>query len=506
MKKRTLAIVLTVVMALALAVPSFALTMPTAATTPHALVVDETPDWTHDPVVHQNLTNSPNLVKVYHNGLYGYVNALGQTVVQTKYTEIGNFSAVEGLAWAKKNDVAVYVNNQGTEVISVGVATPHDFHNGLARITEANGNTYFIDTTGHVVFNLGQETAGEFDDNFGLNWVRTVGGKYGIINKLGQEVNHFTFDTVSINANNQLNFNSNLVRVTNGGVVYFLNNLGATAFGVTNPSVAWVDDQFSNGMCLVKDAHGQVGYIDTTGYLAVYCQYEDGERFNALGIARIKRGGLYGYINRINAYAVQPQYTELYAPDAATGLALARRYSVNYNTYKYGYVNVYTGGEQIAFMFDHARGFSEGLAYVDVIGAHNLIKGFINAAGNVVFDCTFYDELGDFHDSLAYAVKNGKYGYINKLGNVAITARYDVSYTSAGVRDYTGAPYDFENGLAVIRLADFSYASRYGIVNTSGVELYTPTFSEVLFFNPAADSIALFQYGGVNNAIVTLTR
>lgn len=506
MKKRFLAIVLTVVMALALAVPSFA-ALPTAVTTPHSVIVDN-PNTTKDAFIHQNLNNAPKLIKVQHqNALYGYVNTSAQTVVQLKYTDIGNFTA-EGLAWAMKNGVAMYVNTQGVEVISVGVATPHDFSNGLARIVEHNGNTYFIDTTGKIVFNLGVEEAGEFDSN-GLTWVRSsVTGKYGIINKAGQEVFHFAYDKLSIDANNKLYYNSGLLRAERDGRVYFLNTIGQEVFCVDPANyyhLSYVGD-FSNGMCLVKDYAGQVGYIDTTGYMAVYCQYEEGWDFSSVGIARVKRGGYYGYINKINAYAVQPEYVELYAP--VNGLALARRYVRvgNQLVLRYGFVNVFTGVEQIACTFDHARSFSEGLAYVDVLGQDGYIKGFINELGTVVFYASWYDELGDFHGGLAYAVKNGKYGYINKLGTTAITARYDVSYLDAArtVRDYSHAPYDFEGNLCIGRIANFDGTSRYSIISSNGYDVYAPTFSDVIYFNPLVDNIALFQNAGYNNTIITL--
>lgn len=517
MKKRFLAIVLTAVMALALAAPGFAAMLPTAVTTPHALIVDETDNYTTNDnltsnyIIHQNLNNAPKLIKVSHNNgaLYGYVNPQAQIVVQEKYTEIGNFTP-EHLAWAKKNGVGMYVNTQGVEVISVGVATPHDFSNGLARIVEHNGNTYFIDTTGKIVFNLGVEEAGEFDSN-GLNWVRSsITGKYGIINKAGQEIAHFQYDKLSI-VGNKLYYNSGLLRAERDGKVRFLNTLGQEVFTVDPEgklNIAYVGD-FANGMCLVKDIYNQVGYIDTTGYQAVYCMYEEGWDFSAAGIARIKRNGYYGYINKINAYAVQPEYVELYAP--VNGIALARRYVIINNQYvlKYGYVNVVTGVEQIAFTYDHARSFSEGLAYVDVYGQYgHLIKGFINELGTVLFYVSYYDEVGDFHSGLAYAIKNGKYGYISKAenGKMVITARYDVSYLDAAktIRDYDHAPYNFEGNRCIGRLSNFDGSSRFSIINQNGIDVYGPTFSDVIYFNPLVDNIALFQNAGYNNTIITL--
>jgi hypothetical protein len=38
---------------------------------------------------------------------------------------------------------------------------------------------------------------------------------------------------------------------------------------------------------------------------------------------------------------------------------------------------------------------------------------------------TKYADVGDFHDGLAYFEEGGKYGFINKKGDVVIKAQYD---------------------------------------------------------------------------------
>lgn len=59
--------------------------------------------------------------------------------------------------------------------------------------------------------------------------------------------------------------------------------------------------------------------------------------------------------------------------------------------------------------------FSEGLAWIGINGKY----GFIDKTGEVVIGAKFSD-VGDFHDGLAPAQVNGKWGYIDKTGTMVI--------------------------------------------------------------------------------------
>lgn len=520
MKKRFLAIVLTVVMVLALVVPGFAAT--------------QTALW-HE--TYEGFSNVSPLVKTYHNGLYGYVNYQGVQVVQEKYTSIGRFSA-EGLALAWVGNVVCYVNTQGQEVITLGVCEDaYGFVNGMARYKK-DGNWYFSNNTGKVQINLGKNVPVTDFNSLGLAQVQNPAGKIGLINKAGQEVAHFVYDVIRgyVQVTNDLW----LAYYESNGTKGFLNQYGGSQFTVA--SYLEVSD-FSDGMAKVKNTSmidNPIGYLDYTGYQAVACQYEQGDDFSG-GVARIKRGGFWGYINKANQYTVQPQYIDL---DPGSGLVRASLWKTDgtggtqsiiidpnghlvvtttptgTNTYKvWGFVNAQNGAVVVPIQYTGARPFSEGLAQVDLFGN----VGFVNTVGQVVINCgKYYTAVGDFHDGKAWVVKNDKYGYIgaNVGGALVIPMIFDVDKQQGnigqtdilgnvlpfGFPNYKNNGYsNFSNGIAAAcyGTVQTSNLNRYGIINANGQWIVSNQYTWIDEIN-YSDMAVLAQYGATRTRILVL--
>lgn len=495
MKKRFLAILLTVVLALALAVPGF------AATETKITYATYVNPWAF----------SNHLVKVNHNGMFGYVNYYGTIRVHEKYTALNSFS--EDLAVAYKDGAACYVDAAGNEVITLGVCEAHDFSQGRARIVDnkdGHNNTYFIDKTGKSVIMLGNTAADDFQ-SVGLAKIYR-NGLIGLIDVNGNNVNHVMFSVLR-------NFKEGLAYCewtdANGFHKGYLNTKGQLQIAGLNTSYVYSD--FSDGMAKVYDpATSQVGYIDTTGWLAVYCQYEDGDDF-CNGVARIKRAGKWGYINKANRYTVQPEYDYLgsnitegdivvagkWATITAAGETVFKINADNHviadttpgisKTFMvYGYVNVQNGVEVVTPQYHSAAPFSNGLARVTLWGN----TSFVNLAGVRVIDLgKVYDKVGNFSDELCWVVKNGKYGYINKTGALQLPMIFDV----LGDVD----PWNFVNGAAPARLASFSASSRWGVVSKNCTWIVNPQYTAIDQRNNA-DMVYLAQYGGVCSHILAL--
>lgn len=528
MKKRFLAILLTVVMVLALAVPA-------AAYTVKETKLDTT--WHYDTYV--NPANAAHLVKTQHNGLYGYVNYQDIPVVQAKYTTLASFS--EGVAVATKDGAYVYVDTTGKEVITLGVAKEaYNFSCGLARVVSTSGITYFIDHAGNSVFTCGANTAEDFEEvasGVYLAKVITPDGRIGLVNKQGVEIAHYWYDELR-------DFSDGLAYFHNvNGYQGFLNVNGVEVFRVANHMNVGEDvkidgvthGDYSNGMVIVENTtapvDSRVGYLDTTGYQAVHCQYSNGWDF-AGGIAKIQRGTevvfgkewpMLGYIDKANKYTVQPEYHVL---ERGTGLVYAAKYQrdsipggqqlglegnhVVVNTTStwsnpylhYGFVNAQNGTVVVPLVYTFARSFSgDGLAYVEKWAA----KGFVNTAGVlVVNDGGYYDEMGDSYEGKAWVVKNGKWGYIATTagGRLAIPMIYDVDGT-VGYPNLTGLC-NFKSGVAVACYGNaFTNpdkghdTGRYGIIDASGNWL-TANWYDWVDYMIYADRVALAQYGGGN--------
>lgn len=542
MKKRFLAILLTVVMVLALAVPA-------AAVTAKETKLDQV--WHYniyqaeDGVIAARNAVASKLVKTQHGNLYGYVNYNDQIVVQEKYTELHDF--YEGLALAVKDGVVVYVDLTGKEVITVGVAKEaYDFHCGLARIVDPEGKTYFIDKTGKSVFTCGDATATDFAEvatGVYLARVQATNGKFGLVNTQGKEVTHFWWDELRP-------FSEGLAYVRNGSRQGFINTNGIVAFEVASylnvgadVTIGGTHGDFSNGLVIVENVNApfdaRIGYLDTTGYQAVHCQFEQGDDF-AGNVARVKHGGKWGYVGKNNLYTVQPEYDWLdrwngvgtnlmrgmkFMRDTVAGgptvglegnhVVVKDSTTVSDPYDHWGFVNVTNGAVAVPLKYTYARPFTntDKLAYVELWGN----KGFVNQTGTVVVNAAkYYDEIGDSYEGKAWVKKNGKWGYIatNLGGRLTIPMVYDVD----GIKNYPSITMyrdvaneyrtidnykyaNFNQGVAVACWGNVHAATeigsdvgRYGVINASGNWLTTNgyTWVDYLIY---ADRVALARFG-----------
>lgn len=128
---------------------------------------------------------------------------------------------------------------------------------------------------------------------------------------------------------------------------------------------------------------------------------------------------------------------------------------------------------------EELREFSENLVGVKINGKW----GYMDKKGNIVIDF-LYESASEFSEGLAAVQKDGKYGYINNKGNIVI----DFKYRTAN---------SFDSGYAVIR--DGTY---YGVIDKEGNEIIAPNkymaniivVSDGLFFVDGAYTGG--KYGG----------
>jgi len=105
-------------------------------------------------------------------------------------------------------------------------------------------------------------------------------------------------------------------------------------------------------------------------------------------------------------------------------------------------------GKKVLEIEGNSGDFKEGLAYIIKNGKY----GVIDKTGKVVIPI-IYDYVSDFNDGLAHVWKDDKQGYIDKNGNEVVPIKYD----------YIGG---FSEGLAVARIG-----KKYGYVDKSGKEV-----------------------------------
>jgi hypothetical protein len=106
--------------------------------------------------------------------------------------------------------------------------------------------------------------------------------------------------------------------------------------------------------------------------------------------------------------------------------------------------------------------------------------GYINTKGQVAIPFTF-DGAEDFHEGLASVSVKGNYGYIDEKGNFIIKPAYKCSYM-------------FSEGLAAVQDKN----GKWGYINKSGKVIIKPVYDEA---NNFSEGLAYVKAGGTQKFI-----
>ncbi len=234
------------------------------------------------------------------------------------------------------------------------------------------------------------------------------------------------------------------------------------------------------------------GYQDNhTGEVAIEAQFDSACEFKS-GLARVKIGTHYGYINT-TGQVISPLF--LAARDFAEGLAAVKvsrkLLGIVPFGHQWGYIDS-TGELAIPDQFDGAGDFSEGLGLVKIGSKY----GYINPLGELVIPPQFagarnfrvglarvrigkrysyidktgrlvsqmFDWAGEFNQGLASVCVDDRYGYIDTTGKLVIPLHYEDAR-------------DFSEGLAAVK-----QEGKYGYIDTTTQMLIPPQFIEAQDF------------------------
>lgn len=177
------------------------------------------------------------------------------------------------------------------------------------------------------------------------------------------------------------------------------------------------------GLALVTENGNKYGFVDKTGEMVIPLVYDYADNFSE-GLALVRKGGKYGWIDKTGKIVIPLEYD--FAHSFSEGLACVRK------NRKYGFIDQ-TGKVVIALEYDYADSFfSEGLALV-VKGGNS---SFVNKIGKKVFALEDdIDSCGPFIEGLARVERNRKCGFIDKTGKIVIALEYDYadSFTNGQV-------------------------------------------------------------------------
>ncbi len=352
---------------------------------------------------------SEGLWGVEKDGEWGFVDKSGEMIVKKRFTDVLPFC--EGLAAVQHKETWGFIDKTGTVAIEPAFAKAYSFQGQWARAAipaEADAGRGvqlfqfgFIDRKGAWAI----EPAFAFVDAFAENralvnkggkWAwgrRLFGGAWGFIDRQGEVVIEAVYDKAHP-------FSEGLAAVRKEGLWGYVDLNGKE---VIAPAFAKVKS-FQDGLAVVRAKGKKTGMIDKTGAFVVAPDYDAILPF-AHGTAVMRKGLLYGVIDRTGKVLRKPDITEMGA-------------------------------------------WSEGLVGVRLDRGGPW--GVMNRQGKLVVEPT-YTWVGQFSKGLARVSKGGtvgpgshrpryrtgKWGYLDKTGAVAIPLHF-----TAGT--------DFVDGYAVV--------------------------------------------------------
>lgn len=407
-------------------------------------------------------------------------------IENSSFENVTLLSASEGRILFLDDSGYGYFDYKGNIVVPAQFDNAEDYHYGIAKVTK-DENTSYIDTLGEVVFtlndianqqNLDVEDLYLYDFSNGLARIDNYDST-GYINTKGELV--VPFDMYY----DGYDFGEDLAMVYDDDYNdYFINNDGSVAFETDEDYDYY---SFSSNRAVVYDYEsGQYGYVDEKGNLAVPFILDDAFDY-VDNLAIFEEDGKYGVLDKKGTAILKPTFETaqitadgyvigddgLFTMILSNQLAPISKFlsDLSPEIYENLYVefndNVYVfkdfSGNTLAsyedydYLGDHIFEISSG----KIIDTHDVKSVpeaknafninvdydfmFIDNTGKVVLDLSDYDSVQSFSEGLAVVEKSGKYGYIDKKGNIVIP----IQYKSAS---------DFSDGEAYVDIGDTSYS------------------------------------------------
>lgn len=272
-------------------------------------------------------------------------------------------------------------------------------------------------------------------------------------------------------------------------------------------------------LTLFQNENAQSGFKDENGQIVIAAQYDRAYAFKE-GLARVRKGGLWGYIDEDGKTVIEFKFNE--AKDFADGFAPVRlgskEYIINYSgqdfmetvqtfqfsgiqgimsvmvNNKWGLIEEATGKQLTPFKYEKIAYFAEGRELCWVV--QNNLVGFIDKTGKEVVPPK-YNATNHFYDGLcavnlgARATLNqspsgGKWGYIDLTGKEVVPVKYDEVTTW------------FNQGLAPVKLN-----GNWGAVDKTGKVVVPIQYDAVGEFPSRGEAVASVmldgKYGFVNS-------
>lgn len=302
---------------------------------------------------HEGLAGVQNL-----NGLYGYIDKLGNEIIKTQYLKIKQFR--EGLAPVQdpKTHLWGYINKKGKLVIPYQYREANPFKEGYASVLPEGKDWVFIDKKGNI---LGGKSFYIVED-FSEGYARVITYRNSDISFIN------TNGEIKAKYQQATDFLNGFAVVDDGKNYYIINRNFETVSTISKSAFSLIAG--NTELMFLAKKFPNYGFVNEALKEVIPIVFKSASKFSD-GLARVNLSSDWeGYVTKkgkIIAFSTKYQYQEL--NDFMQGLALVESVETNL----YGYINK-NGEEKIKCEYVDASGFSEGLAYVlDIEGTFHYI-------------------------------------------------------------------------------------------------------------------------------------
>ena len=309
-----------------------------------------------------NVWYEEDVLKVQKDGKYGLLDIDGKEILNIEYDEIETLKGLKNSILIKKDNMYGLVNAKGATIIDVEFSSIE-----------------------------------KFDDDYKHGYITIdKDKKYGLVSYAGSKILENKYEKIY-----QI-YGENYFVIEEDEKQVIIDSKGEKVLEGGYDKIAQVN---SDGAVYVKDK--KYGFMDYDGKTKIDAEYDYLEEINA-GLLKVKENNQYGIIDLEEKEKVKSKYTDIYyEPDAGVYVAETKDYNSDIMDAE---LNVKLTG---------------------VISELNKEKGYIklkNDEGYKYYNFKFEEKnvtevLSE--NTLYVSKKDGKYGYVDKAGNIVVDYIYD---------------------------------------------------------------------------------
>lgn len=358
---------------------------------------------------------SEGMARVNRNGLFGFINTMGDEIIPCKYIHANDFS--EGVAPV----------STGTQVIIFNIVEVKDERYGV--IDKSGENRIPFDYNEILIFKKGMASAQDLTSK-----------KWGWIDLNGNWKIQPQYDWTS-------GFDyRGISKVGISEKEGYINSNGVKLI----PIIFGYLGDYNEDIIMAGDDYNHLGFIDKKGEILIPFVYDNTEKFEA-GLAKVSRAGKWGYIDKSGQIKIALKYN--YISNFKNGYAW-----LNEN----GFWGVANKAGQITtpVNFDF---IIEGIAPNRILVAKGGLWGMSNISGKLIIPIKY--ELITLNDSITFKGITGDHHYFYDINGNLLSERIIRNWHNPYEKDLTDNWSDcsWKENETVIKMYQKPVAGRYFI-------------------------------------------